>query len=370
MGKRLLCGVNRGEEGLAGLFRLWLAGGRMKTEEKKSSLSRELLGIITGSAAVSLFFFGFLRMTAGSIAGRFLYETGVELSEYESQTLELWITGLAFAAAAVLFVVTALVLMGKKISYVNEIMAGVEALRQKNFEGEVRLEGSNELTELASSINCLAETERELRERENMLSEAKRQLIRSISHDIRTPLTSIISYTDLIKNREDLTAEELHGYFELVSSKSEQIRWLSERLLDEDRRQYEHVSDGRLLFEQLLMEWESVLEDEFELETDTSQLGDFSGELVIGDIRRVFDNLASNVAKYADRAHPVRISVEASGGDLEIRQSNHVRKRDESSADSRGIGLLSIDRIARDTGGEIEVTCDDEVFIISISMKI
>lgn len=343
----------------------------MKTEKRKSRLSRELLGIITGSWAVSLFFFGFLRMTAGSLADRFLYEAGIEVSDYELRTLELWITGLSLAAAAVLFVVTALVLMGKKISYVNEIMAGVEAFRQKRFEGEVRLEGSNELTELASSINYLAETERELRERENQLAESKRQLIRSISHDIRTPLTSIISYTDLMKSRKDLTEEELHAYFELVSSKSEQIRWLSERLLDEDRRQREHVSDGRMLIEQLLMEWESVLEDEFELETDTSRLGAFSGDMVIGDIRRVFDNLASNVTKYADRAHPVRISVEVSEGKLLIRQSNHVLKQDDASpADSRGIGLLSIDRIARDTGGEMESAGDDEIFIISISMKI
>ena len=54
----------------------------MKVRSARSRLSREMLGIIAGSAAVSLFFFGFLRMTAGSLADRFLYETGVEITVY------------------------------------------------------------------------------------------------------------------------------------------------------------------------------------------------------------------------------------------------------------------------------------------------
>ena len=51
----------------------------MKVRSAKSRLSREMLGIIVGSAAVSLFFFGFLRMTAGSLADKFLYEAGIEI---------------------------------------------------------------------------------------------------------------------------------------------------------------------------------------------------------------------------------------------------------------------------------------------------
>ncbi len=358
-----MCGIIHAKAESGGVF--------MKVRSARSRLSREMLGIIAGSAAVSLFFFGFLRMTAGSLADRFLYETGVEITVYERQTLDLWITGLAFAAAVVLFVVTALVVMGKKISYINEIIAGIEALRQHRFDGEVSLEGSNELTDLAESINHLAETERELRQREVMLAEAKNRLIRSISHDIRTPLTSVISYTELLMGKESITEEELRSYLELVSSKSEQIRWLSGRLLDEEERTREHVTDGRLLIEQLLLEWESMLEDDFRLETDTSRLEAFSGDFAIGDMRRIFDNLASNISKYADSEYPVYMAVEATESELVIRQSNHILRRDENSpVESRGIGLLSVEQIAGEMGGELKVSADGEVYSITILLKL
>ena len=68
------------------------------------------------------------------------------------------------------------------------------------------IEGDNELKELAESINFLSETERRLRQLETELQAEKEQLIRDLSHDIRTPLTAMLSYSDYLGAERDIGA--------------------------------------------------------------------------------------------------------------------------------------------------------------------
>ncbi len=108
---------------------------------------------------------------------------------------------------------------GQKMAYLREIIQGVEALRTHRMDFTMSIEGDNELKELAESINFLSETERRLRQLETELQAEKEQLIRDLSHDIRTPLTAMLSYSDYLGRKETLEQEEVQEYIALVELK-------------------------------------------------------------------------------------------------------------------------------------------------------
>ena len=130
----------------------------------------------------------------------------------------------------------------------------------------------------------------------------------------------------------------------------------------------EQFEDARLLFEQLADEFESELEDVFHLTTEISFSTAFSGKFDVSEMRRIFDNLISNIRKYAEPTEPVELSIFKMGGDLVIRQSN-ITKKDKQPSESYKMGLHSIRRIAQNYGGTVEVHDADGKFEIMITLS-
>ena len=91
----------------------------------------------------------------------------------------------------------------------------------------------------------------------------------------------------------------------------------------------------------------------------------FSGTFDVRELQRIFDNLISNVQKYADSASPVILSVSLENLRVLIQQENAVRKLDEP-VDGYQIGLKSIRRIVQNYGGLVEVQQDGITFSIKI----
>lgn len=71
----------------------------------------------------------------------------------------------------------------------------------------------------------------------------------------------------------------------------------------------EQIEDGRLLMEQMAMEWEASLEERFDCRTELKDCAPFQGNFDVCELQRIFDNLLSNVEKYADPAFSVTLSV-------------------------------------------------------------
>ena len=126
-------------------------------------LSREIMGLLCITAAIALFFFGFLYLTANAIASTYLLENDILLTEGQLLTLQGGIRSLSLLSAVLLFLALFLFLLGQKMAYLREIIQGVEALRTHRMDFTMPIEGDNELKELAESINFLSETERRLR---------------------------------------------------------------------------------------------------------------------------------------------------------------------------------------------------------------
>lgn len=89
----------------------------------------------------------------------------------------------------------------------------------------------------------------------------------------------------------------------------------------------EPVENGRLLMEQLAGEWEEILEDSFSCEISMENCTDFRAEWDMQEILRIFDNLSSNVEKYADSGHPV-FAANGQGSDtLRFYRKTQCRRR-------------------------------------------
>lgn len=344
----------------------------MSTKKKscgRRKLSREILELMLIGLAVSVFFFGFLYFTSMSIADSYLYGKNIWLSQIQHHTLKVWLGSLCFFASVVVFLTLFLSLAGQKISYLLSIIKGVDSLRKNSQGPEIPLEGDDELTELASSINYLYQSQKELNRREQQMREEREALIRSLSHDIRTPLTSILSYSDYLKAKESLDEQEISNYIAMVQTKAEQIRLLTERLLGKKEENRERVENGKFLMEQLAAEWEEILEEKFICQVNLEKCGEFQGIFDISQLRRIFDNLASNVGKYADPSRKAELWISSEDGMVWIYQKNGIRQEELCQAESYGIGLDSIRRIAKDYQGNLEIKQEDDVFEITISLK-
>lgn len=334
---------------------------------KTRKLSRELLGLIALSAAVSLILFLLLSHVATAVAESYCFSNDIPMTEFDWIETDRWISAVSGILSCCSFTVLFLCLLDDRIAYIRKITKGIDSLRDPDHAVCISLEGNNELTQLAKAVNELSEARQQLRSKEQTLAREKEQLIRTLAHDIRTPLTSILAYSDLIL-QQPVAAEEQKNHLRLIRSKAEQIRDLTAILLDGTHRNLEQFEDGRLLLEQIVAEFEEMLEDQFTVAVNFSECPCFTARADVQELRRVFDNLASNVCKYADPQRPVNLSVRVQEGALLICQSNSVLPQKPRS-EGYGLGLDSIRRIARLYGGSMSAEETDGQFCVSVIFR-
>ena len=335
---------------------------------KRRKLTHEILGLVCLCFALSLLLYVFITTFGLALVEEYCFQNDIVMDEFDWYDVDNTLRGVGFAASALFFTVMFFVLFSERLAYIRKLTTGVDALRYGNYGEQVELRGNNELTELAEAVNYLSESEQKLKEKEKRLYEEREELIRTLSHDIRTPLTSIMAYTDLLNSKGMLTLEEQKEYLSLVSKKTVQIKELTDILLDGGHREPEHFEDARLLFEQLAGEFESELEDRFQISSELSFVTAFSGNLDVGDLRRIFDNIISNVKKYAEPSDPVELTISKKDEGIVIRQSNRIAK-DKQPLESYKMGLNSIRRIAQNYAGTVEVRDENGKFEITITLS-
>ena len=293
----------------------------------KRKISREILGLTGISFIISAFFYGFIRTMANSLVISYCDNMAVVLSESQEWEIGNLIKSVSGGAAVIIFVVLFLFLVGEKI------------------ENAVH----------------------ELQMKEKALYEERENLFRSLSHDIRTPLTTILSYSEYMK--EKIEEESMYEYITRVQRKAEQIKSLTDQLLDGGARNLEKIENGKFLMQQLADEWETALENSFRCEINMGNCPDFAGEFDVREMRRIFDNLVSNVEKYADESKGVRLEISEKEECLVIKQENMIKK-ELQNVESRGIGITSIKRIVENYGGKVLVNKEDDRFTIEIIFRI
>ena len=219
----------------------------------------------------------------------------------------------------------------------------------------------------------------------------KTELITNVSHDIKTPLTSIINYSDLIC-REECENENIKEYASVLHNQSERMKRLLDDLVEASKASSGNIDimlaecDARVLISQVSGEYYQRLadagldlvctapEDEIRIMADGRRLW------------RVFDNLMNNARKYALQGTRVYVSLEAEGERAIFRFKNisrealsvnadelserFVRGDESRNTEGNGLGLSIAKSLAELQGGEFDITVDGDLFKVTVSFPI
>ncbi len=278
----------------------------------------------------------------------------------------------AFAAAAACFLLLFMWYTGRLTRRIIALSREAAAVTAGDFDREISAPGKDELSDLADSVDEMRCAVIERMGNEKRAWEANTELITAVSHDIRTPMTAIIGYLGLIcsgtdeATRGQLASAAYVKALELKDLTDELFKYFlvygkAELSLEMERM------DGRLLLEQLLGELEFDLRDA----GFAMQRTDFSGECsLMADplfLKRVIDNLLSNIRKYADAEKPVEAVSELKDGQLRLCVSNKPAQL-LSKKDSTKIGLRTCEKIIRAMGGSFRTENDGSRFTAEISL--
>ena len=245
-----------------------------------------------------------------------------------------------------------------------------------DLEAPITLQGVDELSQLAREVDSMRHSVIARMSGERKAWEANSELITAISHDIRTPMTALIGYLDLLNEDGFQNPERAKRFASSAYQKAMELKDLTDELfryfLVFGRAKVEmnkEELDGRLLLEQLLGEAQFDLSDAgFGI-----QRQDFEGECsIFADplyLKRVLDNLVSNLKKYADKSQPVVFLTQLQEGVLSVCLSNMVRK-DLNLVESTKIGLRTCEKIMQAMEGSFAVQKDDTHFAATLSLPI
>jgi len=260
----------------------------------------------------------------------------------------------------------------------------------KMFGKKIKLKDTSEFSLLAADINEIAAGLNEEVERRLKSERLKTELIVNVSHDIRTPLTSLITYADLLKN-EETDNENIKKYTEIISQKSDRLKTLTDDLFESAKAasgnitvNFETVEVNSLLH-QTLAEFDSqIKQSNLEVKMNIPQ----EKLLVRADGRllwRVIENLLSNALIYSlensriyvevgeDAVHNVFIEIKnISKVELNIPEDEVTErfKRGDLSRNSEGSGLgLDIAAsLMRCQNGELKVKIDGDLFKVCVKI--
>ena len=267
---------------------------------------------------------------------------------------------LSLLGAALCFFLVLIPYTALLIRRITRLSRDMEVLAGGDLSYQVVSRGRDELAELGRGIEGmrLAVLEQMAREREAI--QANSRLITSLSHDLRTPLTKLMGYLDILQHGKYGDEAQRAEYLRRAADKALQMRALSDEMFrhfkveapPEPAAEREAV-DGPVFLGQLLAEQCFDLADGgFRLEPPVVE-GDYRLCVRTEDICRVFDNLFSNLKKYADPAHPVLVTVREEGAQVAVELTS--RTGSLSRADSRGIGLPTVRALLERNGGRMEV---------------
>ena len=246
---------------------------------------------------------------------------------------------------------------------------------------EQELEGA--LKEMAIYINDIAGGFKNAIEENLKAERLKTELITNVSHDIKTPLTSIINYVDLLK-KEDIKDEKIREYIDILDVKSQRLKKLTEDLVEASKASSGNVKlniesiNIKELINQTIGEFKDRLESRnLQVETDMPK----EDVRIDADNRymfRIMENLFSNISKYAQENSRVYIDVKKTNKKVNISIKNISKDRLNISSDElmqrfvrgdksrytegSGLGLSIAKSLTELQKGTFDIVIDGDLF--------
>ncbi len=370
---------------------------------KDKDLSRRFYGRMAANIAYSTLIACMVEiflMTNLSIIAGYLEGTGKE-----SRLFALFMGGqeslpgilICVIIGILVFSVAFLCLQHRSMQYMGKICAAVRNISEGDLNTAIDVMGDDELSAMAADLNKMAADIRELMERERESERTKNELITNIAHDLRTPLTSIIGYLELLSSKgksSRLPDEVQKKYIDIAYTKAKRLEKLIEDLFGFTKMTYGKVAmkvakvDLIKLLGQLLEEFYPSFADKnltYELTSNVTSL------MVTADadlIARLFDNLINNAIKYGAEGKRILVKVHSTEDVATVSVTNygHVIPKEELpllfnkfyrveqsrsvSTGGTGLGLAIAKNIVDMHGGTIQASSDLDGTVFTVRLKV
>lgn len=275
-----------------------------------------------------------------------------------------------------IFLIVFLFLVNRKVKYIKFLTKEVKRIKNEGFGKTIKVKGGDELADLCKSINSMSLELGEKIENEKRIEKNKNELITNISHDLKTPLTSIVGYLELLNNK-DMDENLRDEYITIAYNKSLRLKSLVNELFEytklasNDIKLEKNIVNIAMLLNQAV--GESIIsfsEKNIEVILD-NPYNEVLCNVEAVQILRVFENLISNAEKYSDSNSKFKVSLKTIDKkvlisfvnkceNIEEKELNRLFERfyreDKSrNKEGTGLGLAIVKRIIELHEGNITV---------------
>lgn len=294
----------------------------------------------------------------------------------------------------VVFSVTFLMLQDRSVRYVGKISDAMNSIAEGDLNTTVEVVGDDEFSSMAENLNKMVAETRKLMDKERESERTKNELITNVAHDLRTPLTSIIGYLELLSGKVQLPPEMQKKYIDIAYSKSRRLEKLIEDLFGFTKMNYGkiamHVSQVDIvkLLGQLLEEFYPNFADKglsYELQSNVpAKIITADGNL----LARLFDNLINNAIKYGAEGKRIIVKITAEKETVQISVTNYgyvipaeelplifekfyrVEQSRSTHTGGTGLGLAIVKNIVDMHGGTINVKSDLDGTVFTVTLQV
>ncbi|MCR0346647.1 sensor histidine kinase [Erysipelotrichaceae bacterium AF15-26LB] len=263
--------------------------------------------------------------------------------------------------------------MRNKIKAIQTILKDTSILAGGDWSHSFQYHGSDEIGQLSDELRSMQKSFYDNMQNEKIARKANQELITTLSHDLRTPLTSLLGYLELIRYREG-SVEMKREYLDRSLLKVEQIRSLSDKMFEyflvfekEETLNLE-VQPLSDLLNYIRENIEFMQQDDMNI-TYTLEDEQYQIACNIEMLQRAMDNLFSNMHKYADHSVTAIVRGICEGNQYQLYMSNQIRIDDEK-VESNRIGLKSVEKIMLMHNGTVNIDIKENTFTVELKLPL
>lgn len=260
------------------------------------------------------------------------------------------------------FLFLTIVLLGirKKMEYIRILCSEIELLEGGSLDYRITVKGKDELAALAEGLDHMRMSFCNLIQSEAQMVQENQKVVTEMSHDLRTPVTSILLYTEILKKGKYKGEEQMKEYIEKIDRKAHRMKQLTDHLFEyslvtgESEVSLEEAESFSVLFYDLFSETCNYLEQKgFQIRSKV-EWKECRCQIYTDYVARIMDNITSNIIKYANLEKPVVIQSVYQDNMAGFSFENAVNLT-ERKVESTGVGIQSIRNMMKKMGGTCSV---------------